>query len=325
MADLPTRRHPRAADLAFTELALGTARWSETDGAAGDAEALAVAEAAWAGGVRAFDTAPYYGSGLCERRLGAALAWKPRGDYVLSTKVGIDLDPFGRRTGVTRHYAFHAGFTPVCDYSAAAIRRAFETSLHRLGVPSADIAYMHGLSICPGGLEAALATGMPEAIRMREEGLVRMVGVGANTPAIAMAFIERYDIDMLLFAGGFTLGDHAAAGPVLAACAERGIGVLAAAPFGGGGWFAPANAAFRARLADVRDRFGVSETGALIRFGLMVPTTLSVLWSTRTPEKVAATLAAHAEEIPDAFWQECRARGLIHPLPGFGGGPLAPA
>lgn len=315
---LPTRRHPRDPDLAFTELSLGTARWSEADGAEGDASAGAVAEAAWTGGIRAFDTAPYYGSGLCERRLGAALAWKPRREYILSTKVGITLDPFGRRPGVTRHYPFHAGFTPVCDYSAGAIRESFETSLHRLGIPSADIAYMHGLSICPGGLEAALATGMPEAIRMREEGLVRRVGVGANTPAIAMAFVERHDIDVLLFAGGFSLADHAGAAPVLAACAARGIGVIAAAPFGNGAWFAPANAAFRARLATVRRHFEVSETAALIRFGLTVPATLSVLWSTQSPDKVAATLAAHAEAIPGEFWQACRAEGLIHPLPGAG-------
>lgn len=315
---LPIRRHPRAADLAFTELSLGAARWSAMDGAEGDARALAVAEAAWAGGVRHFDTAPYYGSGLCERRLGAALVWKPRAEYILSTKVGIDLDPFGRRAGVTRHYPFHANFTPVCDYSPAAIRHSFETSLHRMGIPSADIAYMHGLSICPGGLEAALATGMPEAIRMREEGLVRMVGVGANTPAIAMAFIERFDIDMLLFAGGFSLGDHAGAGPVLRASAERGIGVIAASPFGNGLWFGPENAAFRERLAKAREPFGVGETAALVRFGLMLPTTLSVLWSTQTPAKVADTLAAHAQAIPAAFWEKCRAEGLIHPLPGFG-------
>lgn len=316
---LPTRRHPREPGLAFTELSLGTSRWSEADGAEGDARALAVTEAAWAGGVRAFDTAPYYGSGLCERRLGAALAWKPRGDYILSTKVGVDLDPFGRRPGVTRHYPFHAGFTPVCDYTPAAIRRAFETSLHRMGIPSADIAYMHGLSICEGGLEAALATGMPEAIRMRDAGLVRMVGVGANTPAIAMAFVERFDIDMLLFAGGYSLGDHADAGPVLAACAQRGIGVIAASPFGNGRWFQPENASFRQKLAALREPFGVSETAALIRFGLMAPTTLSVLWSTQTPAKVADTLLAHAEPIPDAFWERCLAEGLVHPLPGFGG------
>lgn len=314
---LPSRRHPRG-DIAFTELSLGTSRWSEMDGPGGDARALAVTEAAWAAGVRYFDTAPYYGSGLCERRLGAALVWKDRAEYVLSTKVGVDLDPFGRRPGVTRHYSHYAPFTPVCDYSAPAIRRSFETSLHRMGIPSAEIAYMHGLSICSGGLEAALATGGDELVRMREEGLTRMIGVGANTPAIAMAFIERFDIDMLLFAGGFSLGDHAGAAGVLAACAERGIGVLAASPFANGAWFGAANAPFRARLAAVRAEFGVGETAALIRFGLMVPTTLSVLWSTQTPEKVAATVAAHAEPIPAEFWDACRAAGLIHPLPGFG-------
>ncbi len=314
---LPARPHPRTGR-AFTELSLGTARWSAAGGPEGDARAREVTEAAWAGGVRVFDTAPYYGSGLCERRLGAALAWKPRADYVLSTKVGIDLDPFGRRAGVARHYPHFADFTPVCDYSACAIRHSFETSLHRLGLPSAEIAYMHGLSICPGGLEAALATGLPELIRMREEGLVAMVGVGANTPAIALRVIERFDIDTLLFAGGFTLADHAGAAPVLEACAARGIGVIAASPFGDGLWFGDANAPFRARLARIRAEFGVSETAALIQFALMVPTTLSVLWSTQTPAKVADTLTARAETVPSEFWASCRAAGLIADLPGFG-------
>lgn len=315
---LPSRPHPRAADLSLTELSLGTSRWSEMDGPEGDARARAVADAAWEGGIRCFDTAPYYGSGLCERRLGAALVWRPRAEYLLTTKVGVDLDPLPRRAAVTRHYSFHAGFTPVCDYSARGIRHSLETSLHRMGIPSADMAFMHGLSICPGGIEAALATGMPEAIRMREEGLVRMVGVGANSPEIAMTFVERFDIDTLLFAGGFSLGDHAGAARVIAACAERRIGVIAASPFGNGGWFLPANAGFRARLGEVRARFGVSETAALVRFGLMVPATLSVLWSTQTPAKVADTLAAHDEPIPDDFWDACRAEGLVHPLPGFG-------
>ncbi|RWR31775.1 aldo/keto reductase [Sinirhodobacter populi] len=314
-APLPTRRHPRTG-ARFTTLSLGTSRWSDLDGAAGDETCRAVADAAWAAGIRYFDTAPYYGSGLCERRLGAALAWKDRGEFLLSTKVGVDLDPFPRRPGVTRHYPFHADFTPVCDYSASGIRHAFETSLHRMGIPSADIAYMHGLSICDGGLEASLNTGAPELLKLRDEGLVSLVGVGANTPDIAMAWIERYDIDILLFAGGFSLADHAAAGPVIAACRSRNIGIIAASPFGNGGWFGAGNAAPRRRLLDLCAEFSVSEAAALIQFGLRVPETLSVLWSTKDPAKVAATVAALREPVPAAFWQACLDRGLIHPLPG---------
>ncbi|WP_196809398.1 aldo/keto reductase [Rhizobium sp. 2MFCol3.1] len=310
MTAISRRKHPRH-DAWFSELSLGASSWSKLDGAEGDRTALAVTERAWQIGIRYFDTAPYYGSGLCERRLGSGLAWKDTGDYLLSTKVGIDLDPFGQRKPVAHHYPHYAPFTPVCDYSRDGIRRSFETSLHRLGIVSCDIAYMHGLSICDGGIDAALGTGMPALLELRDAGHVRMVGVGANSPAIAMAFLERYDIDVLLFAGGFTLTDHAGAGPVVEECAKRNIGIIAASPFANGAYFAAENTADRQRLQVRCAEYGISDTAAVIQFGLNFPSVLSVLWSTTKPENVDRTVAALNETIPAAFWERLREDGAL--------------
>ncbi len=301
MNSLSRRKHPRH-DAWFSELSLGSSSWSRLPGRDGDQTSQNIVEKAWQAGIRYFDTAPYYGSGLCERRLGAGLAWKDRSDYLLSSKVGVDLDPFGRGTAVTRHYPYHANFQPVCDYSHDAIWRSFETSLHRLGLPLVDIAYMHGLSICPGGLEAALETGMPALLDLREAGHVRMVGVGANTPAIAMAFIERFDIDVLLFAGGFSLLDHSLAQPVINACESRGIGIIAASPFSSGQYFAETNTGFRKTLQAVCEDFNISENAALLQFGRRYPSVLSVLWSTTQPVNVDRTVEAFNETVPEAFW-----------------------
>lgn len=304
-------KHPRH-DAWFTELSLGSSSWSSIDGSTGDAQAIAVMDKAWEAGIRYFDTAPYYGSGLCERRLASALNWKPRADYLLSTKVGVDLDPFARRQAVERHYPYYAEFSPVCDYSRDGIWKSYETSLHRLGTIRADIAFMHGISICPGGLEAALATGMPALLELREAGYVRMVGVGANTPQIAMSFIERYDIDVLLFAGGFSLIDHQEAGLVVRECERRKIAILAASPFASGRYFSPANDGFRAKVAAICERYGVSENAPVIQFGLKSPATVSVLWSTTKAENVVKTIAAINEPVPDALWQDLIEQRLLY-------------
>ncbi|MBT9386083.1 aldo/keto reductase [Pseudooceanicola sp. CBS1P-1] len=311
-ARVKTRLHRRSG-LTFSELSLGAARWGEAVGAAGEAEVRDVFEAAWEAGVRYYDTAPFYGSGLCEHRLGEQLRWKPRDSYLLSTKVGIDLDAHGTRVPIPSVYSQNLAFKPICDYSEAGIRNSFESSLHRMGITRADIAFMHGLSVCPNGLDCAMETGMPALMKLREEGLLRMVGVGANTPAIAMRILEGFDIDILLFAGGLSLVDHAGAQEVMAACRARDIAVLSASPFGNSAFYGEANAPLRARLAEICTRHGVSEGAAIIRFGLLQDCVVSVLWSTKTLHHVHSTLASYAETIPLAFWEDCVSGGLVAP------------
>ncbi len=305
------RRHARL-DAWFSEISLGNATWSHLKGSYGDSVAADITRKAWDGGIRYFDTAPYYGSGLCERRLGAGLVWRPRSEFLLSTKVGIKLDPFSREPAVARYYPHHAGFAPICDYTAEGIAISFETSLHRLGIPSVDIAYMHGLSICDGGIDAALATGMPALIDLRDAGRTRMIGVGANTPEIAMAFLQRYDIDLLLFAGGFSLADHSEAKAVLDLCEKRGTGVIAASPFASGRYFSPDNENFRQKLQARCLEFGVHETAAIMQFGLRHPAVLSILWSTKTPENINLTIAVSQADIHADLWAALKKDGLLH-------------
>lgn len=307
-----TRRHARSG-LEFSELALGTARWGEAAGPEGDAASAETFDLAWAAGIRYYDTAPFYGTGLCEARLGASLRWKPRADYLLSTKVGIDLDPHGRRGTIPALTSARLPFGAVCDYSARGIASSFEGSLNRMGVLRADMAFMHGISVCPGGMEAALATGSPALIGLRDQGLVKLTGVGANTPAIAMAFLERHDLDALLFAGGLSIFDHAKAREVVTLCRARDIAIIGASPFGNGQYFAPETAEFRARLAEVRQKFGVSENAAAVQFSLLLDCVVTVLWSTKTPEYIGGTLDSYAEPIPPEFWQACVAHGLVQP------------
>lgn len=306
------RSHARSG-LKFSELSLGAARWGEAPGEEGEKIVRQVFDKAWDAGIRYFDTAPFYGNGLCEHRLGEALRWKTRDDYLLSTKVGIDLDPHKRRTSIPSVYSQNLDFAPICDYSGAGIRSSFETSLHRLGISRADIAYMHGLSVCPNGLDQALDSGMAALVGLRDEGLLTQVGVGANTPEIAMKIIEGFDIDILLFAGGLSLVDHAGAEGVITACRERGIAVLSASPFGNSAFYSEENAGLRAKLAEVCARFDVSEKAAIIQFGLLLDCVVSVLWSTKTPGHIDGTVAAYAEEIPAAFWEACAEAGLIAP------------
>ncbi|TNM61762.1 aldo/keto reductase [Aliirhizobium smilacinae] len=308
---IPKRKHPRR-DAWFTEISFGNSTWSSLGGIEGDVLAAEIISKAWEGGIRYFDTAPYYGSGLCERRLGAGLVWQPRSEFLLSTKVGINLDPFSRRPSVDRHYPHYAGFAPTCDYSVDGISMSFETSLHRLGIPSVDIAYMHGLSICDGGIDAALETGMPALIELRDDGRTKMIGVGANTPEIAMAFLQRYDIDLLLFAGGFSLVDHAGAKAVIDLCEKRGTGIIAASPFASGRYFSPENEAFRHKLKIRCSEFGIDETAAVVQFGLRQPAVLSVLWSTKTPANIDLTLEASQQTIPEDFWLSLKRDGLLY-------------
>ena len=304
------RKHARSGAV-FSELALGNASWGNLAGAEGDAQAAEVLALAWEKGVRYFDTAPYYGGGLCETRLGNGLRWMPRSEFLLSSKVGIELDPHNRRPALAGGYVNNLGFGAVCDYSADGIARSLDASLHRLGMPRLDLAFMHGMSVCPNGAVAALETGMPALLGLRDQGLLSMAGLGANSAELALEFVNRFDLDILLFASGFSLADHAGAEPVLRACRDRGIAVLAAAPFANGRYFAPANAEFRQRLGLVCARFGVSEMAAVMQFGLLETSVTSVLWSTGTPDNLRKTVAAYHEVIPPDFWGACHRAGLV--------------
>lgn len=313
------RQHPIGTTAAaVTALGFGGASagnlYTETTGE----EATAAVDCAWAGGIRYFDTAPHYGLGLSERRLGAALRHRPREVFVISTKVGRMLEPNPRPVGsdlAAGGFAVPDTLRRRFDFSAAAVRRSLEGSLGRLGLDRADLVYVHDPD---DHLDEAIAGAIPELIRMREEGLVSAVGVGMNQWQAPLRMVRETGIDLVMLAGRWTLLDRSGQ-PLVDECAARGVAVVAAAPFNSGllarAWpgdgayfdYGPATPQVLARaraLARICQRHGVSLPDAAIQFPLRHPAVVSVVAGMRSGEEVASTLARFATVVPDDAWTE---------------------
>jgi D-threo-aldose 1-dehydrogenase len=313
------QQHPIGTTAAaVTALGFGGASagnlYTETTGE----EATAAVDCAWAGGIRYFDTAPHYGLGLSERRLGAALRHRPREVFVISTKVGRMLEPNPRPAGsdlAAGGFAVPDTLRRRFDFSAAAVRRSLEGSLGRLGLDRADLVYVHDPD---DHVDEAIAGAIPELIRMREEGLVSAVGVGMNQWQAPLRMVRETGIDLVMLAGRWTLLDRSGQ-PLVDECAARGVAVVAAAPFNSGllarAWpgdgayfdYGPATPQVLARaraLAGICQRHGVSLPDAAIQFPLRHPAVVSVVGGMRSGEEVAATLARFATVVPDDAWTE---------------------
>jgi D-threo-aldose 1-dehydrogenase len=282
-------------------LGLGTAPLGGLFVAVDDETAAATVEAAWSVGIRHFDTAPLYGSGLAESRLGAALAGRPRDELTLSTKVGRSLVP-GEPDD---HFVDAPPLEPVFDFSPAAVRRSLAESLERLQQHRVDIALLHDpedhLDEARRAIDAA-----------RE--LVPTVGVGTNVVATAQALVERGEVDVVLLAGRYTLLDRSAGDELLPLCAERGVPVHAAGVFNSGVLaggttfdYAPAAPEVLARrdvLADVCARHGVPLAAAAIQFPLQHAAVQSVVVGARSPAEIEEDARLLDMTIPNALWTE---------------------
>jgi len=237
---LPRRRLGRSP-VHVTELTLGGAPLGSLFTEVTEGDARAAVDAAWDGGIRAFDTAPHYGLGLSERRLGAALAGRPRDEYVLCTKVGRLLEPAacdGKDARDTEGFAISAGLTRRFDYSADGVRRSLEASLERLGLDRVDIALIHDPD---DHAEQAFREAYPALERLRAEGTVRAIGAGMNQAAMLTRFVTDTDVDVVLVAGRYTLLDRGAALDLLPAARRRGVSVLAGGVFNSGVLAAPSS------------------------------------------------------------------------------------
>ncbi|MGH3716170.1 MAG: aldo/keto reductase, partial [Micromonosporaceae bacterium] len=226
------RRPVGRTGLSVSTLGFGGASIGNLYRAVDDQTAAATVAAAWDAGIRYFDTAPHYGLGLSERRLGAALAAYPRSSYVVSTKVGRLLVPNPAPTGddMANLFAVPDELTRVRDYSADGVRRSLEASLARLGLDRIDIVLVHDPD---DHVDQTVAEAIPALVRLREEGVVGAVGVGMNQWQAPCRIVEKCDVDAVMVAGRWTLLDRTAQ-PLLDLCAVRGVSVLAAAPFNSG-------------------------------------------------------------------------------------------
>ncbi|MFD9408606.1 aldo/keto reductase [Streptomyces sp. NPDC059989] len=315
-----------AATVSVSELALGCAALGNLYRPVTDEAAHATVDAAWDAGVRTFDTAPHYGLGLSERRLGAALRDRPRDTYTLSTKVGRLLvpDPRGIPGNDLDHgFAVPATHRRVWDFSADGVLRSLEASLERLGLDRVDIALLHDPD---DHAEQALREAYPALERLRGEGVVGAIGIGMNRSALPARFLRETDIDVVLLAGRYTLLEQDGLTELLPEAAARGRSVIIGGVFNSGLLTAPRPGATydyapapqpvldRAlRLLAVTERHGVPLRAAALRFPFGHPSVASVLTGSRSPEEVRDTVEQLRRPIPDALWDDLRAEGLLDP------------
>jgi D-threo-aldose 1-dehydrogenase len=297
-------------------LGYGAANVGNLYRAMSDEDARAVLEAAWESGIRYFDTAPHYGLGLSERRLGAFLATKPRADYVVSTKAGRLLRPSPEtadRLDDENQFAVPASLRRVWDFSPDGVRASLEESLERLELSEVDVLYLHDPD--EHDLAADLASGVPAVAAVRDEGLVGAVGIGSKSAEALVAAVRTGALDLAMVAGRYTLLEQA--DEVVAACRETGVGIVAAAVFNSGllskprpgGRYeygaVPAELLARAeRIAEVCERHGVTLPEAALQFPLREPAVRSVVVGAATPEQVRENARRMQVEIPEALWDE---------------------
>ncbi|MGK9146051.1 aldo/keto reductase [Plantibacter flavus] len=317
--------HTSGSVLQLPTLGMGAAQLGNLYREMTDAEASAAVDAAWDAGIRYFDTAPHYGLGLSERRLGAALASHPRDEYVLSTKVGRLLVPSGLPAGAMDDggFAVPATLRREWDLSRDGIRRSVSESLERLGLDRIDIAYLHDPD--NHGAEAH-AEAIPALVELRDEGVLRAVGAGMNQSALPAEFVQRHDVDVIMLAGRYTLLDQGALDDLLPVAARRGVGVVAAGVYNSGVLSRPrppADAFYEyerapmeliARvhaIADVCEEFGVQLPDVAIAYPLRHPAVVSVVVGMRTADQVRGTMERVNREIPEALWTALDERGLV--------------
>ncbi|GHJ59737.1 oxidoreductase [Nocardioides sp. OK12] len=299
-------------------LGLGGARLGNHLVALDDAGARAVLDEAWERGVRLFDTAPHYGLGLSERRLGDFLAGRDRQQFRISTKVGRRLVEQPNPEGAVddEDFLVPADRRRVWDFSEAGIRATLEQSLERLGLDHVDAVYLHDPERFDLG--RALAEGLPALQRLKDEGLVGAVGVASMRLDALVAAVREGPVDELMVAGRYTLIDQQAVEELLPLCEARGVDVVAAAVFNGGLLAGPPDAGStydyaavpevvldRARALDRACReAGVPVQAAALQFPLRHPAVRSVVVGVGGPAEIADDVRLLEIEVPAALWSQ---------------------
>ena len=303
-----------------------------------DDDAADAVRAAWVAGLRHFDTAPHYGFGLSEKRLGAALAeLDPGQTAIVSTKVGRRLDSVPPGTDLSAMRQAFVSPEPVesvFDYSHDAVMRSFEASLKRLRRERIDILYCHDLGSFAHGADhprrfAEFMAGGYRAMRsLRDSGAVGAIGLGVNETAICEQVMAEADIDAVLLAGRYTLLEQDALDSFLPLCAVRGVRIVLGSPYNSGILatgvrqgiahydYAPAPEAIVARVGAIEAvcaRHGVPLAAAALQFPLAHPQVVCVIPGMGSAGQVNDAAALMATAIPDALWHDLRERGLVRP------------
>lgn len=318
----------------FTELGFGTAPLGNLYRAVSDEDAHDVLQAAWDSGCRYFDTAPLYGLGLSEVRVGNFLRSKPRDQYVSSTKAGrlLKVCPPESRTGIGKFFD-----TPsrreVYDYSYDGVMRSFEASFERTGLDRFDILFCHDVDIFTHGskeasdarIEEFMKGGYYAMLSLRDQGVIKAFGGGINEWQVCETLARRGDFDLFLLAGRYTLLEQEALASFLPLCTERGIGIVLGGPYNSGILArgpsddaqynysnAPKEVIDRVRRINaVCQRHGVKMIEAALNFPLRHPAVVSVIPGGQSVEEVRSNRDILGKDIPASLWSDLKSEGLM--------------
>ena len=296
-----------------SRLSLGTAALGGLYTSVSDEDCTETILTAVDNGINFIDTAPHYGKGTSERRIGRALAGRDRSTLVISTKIGrllvpstTDIDDFFMDADNTVERKF--------DFSASGVRQSLEGSLERLGIDSVEILFIHDPD---QNADAAIIEAYPELDRMRSEGIIKAIGVGMNQCETPTRVIKETDIDMVLIAGRYSLLDQRALIELLPTAVERNVDIIAAGVFNSGILanpvkgatydYVPASEELLAkavRIREVLDGHQVSLTSAALQFPLRHPAVKSVLVGCRSAAEVKTNIDAFNAPIENKVWDD---------------------
>ena len=323
------------SDLPLPRFGMGTASIGNLYAPISDEAAEAAVAAALAAGIRYFDTAPFYGFGLAERRLGAALAARdPAGKAIVSTKVGRLLRPVDDPAQDRQGFVDGDPFEPVFDYSYDAVLLSHEESLQRLRRGRVEILLAHDLGTLTHGAEeerhmrAFLDGGYRAMVELKQSGAIDAIGVGVNETAVVERLLEQVDLDVVLIAGRYTLLDQQAADQLFPICQAKGVKVIVGGPYNSGilarpgiaqaearydYLAAPADVVARAEaIEQVCDRFGGPLPAAALQCPSRHPAVDCVVAGFGSEREVGEAVERLATPIPDALWQDLEDQGLVH-------------
>ena len=328
---LPRRTLGRTG-LEVTALGFGSAPLGDIYEVLDDRTAIAAVEAAAEGGVTLFDTAPLYGQGSAEHRIGTALRRQPPGSFVLSTKVGRVLTPAPAGRIKTSRYVGGLQFNVTNDYSYDAAMRSHEASLHRLGLPNVDVllihdadAWTHGPVEGPKRYREAMGGAYKAIEKLRSEGVIKGIGIGVNDPVYAAQYLKEGDFDCLLLAGRYSLLEQPALAEVLPIAEKRNIGVMLGGVFNSGilatGAIEGARYNYTPAPPEIIDKVrriervcashGVPLATAAMQFCLGHKAVSTLALGAVKPEEVRRNIAAMATPAPSALWRDLKAERLL--------------
>jgi D-threo-aldose 1-dehydrogenase len=327
------RRQVGNTALELPAFGFGSAHIGELYNRVDEADSRETMEAAWADGVRFYDTAPWYGRGLAEHRLGGFLRTKPRSEFQITTKVGRTLhrpkDPARfDRAPWTGGLNFEVNF----DYSYDGVMRSYEQALQRLALDTVDALVVHDLDEQFHGetykdhLKALIDDGGMRALgELKAGGEIQAIGMGINTEHALEAIATRVDLDFVVVAMPYTLIDQASLHTGMAACVKRGVSVIIGAPFASGILVTGSGSGAQYRYAKASEEvqakvrgleavcrtYGVALPAAALQFVLAHPAVVSIIPGAARPSEVTQNIASLRVAIPQAFWSELKNRGLI--------------